>query len=404
MDSSAPPSQRPPAEAAETPAIPSGELAQRNFYGMDDATFERITRTILEEELSVVDGGILEEFETRVADFFDARHAVATTNGTASLHLALFALDIGPGDEVIVPTLGYYATALPVCMMGATPVFCDIEEETLAIDPADAARMVTPRTKAIIVLQPWGLPADVDTLRALADEHGLALISDSSHALGARWDGAALGRSYDIVCASMGKGKLISGGEVGIVTANDDRLRDRMVLYGHVNRVPRGLITDEYRHLQNAVGMKYRPHPFTMALALEQMSTYGERSARLVKNIQRFEAGLAEIPFFEPFAVPAKAERVYWRVPVHFDTEHFPELADLQKALVELGSPVDTRSRERLIHEHNVISEYYGVETNRSFPVAERLRGKVLYLEAFSFYDEAVIEPMLDHFAAVARR
>ncbi len=383
--------------------MPSTELAQRRFYEVGEEGFARIVQTILEEELSVVEGGILEEFETGIAKFFDARHGVATTNGTASLHLALFALDIGPGDEVIVPTLGYYATALPVSMLGATPVFCDIEEATLGIDPADAAAMITPRTKAIIVLQPWGLPVNIEALRALADEHGLALISDSSHAQGTRWDGKALGHHYDFVCASLGKGKLISGGELGVVTANDDLHRDRMVLYGHVNRVPRGLITEDYRHLQNSVGVKYRPHPFAMALALEQMCSYAERSAKLVQNIQAFEAGLATIPGFDAFAIPPKAERVYWRVPLRYDTERFPELGDLQQLLVDRGCPVDTRGRGRFIHEHNVITEFYGVDTRRSFPVAERMRNKVLYLDVFPFYDDGLVEPLLEHFAAVAR-
>ena len=104
-------------------------------------------------------------------------------------------------------------------------------------------------------------------LRSLADRHGLSLISDSSHAHGALWNGRPLGSHYDFVCTSFGKGKLISGGELGVATTNDDRYRDRMLLYGSVNRVPQALITPEYKHMHNSVGVKYRPHPFAMTLA-----------------------------------------------------------------------------------------------------------------------------------------
>jgi len=372
-----------------------GEAAQRLFYELDEATLDALVRNLVTEELSVVDGGILERFETAAAGFYGAKHAVATCNGTASIHLALFALDLQPGDEVLLPTYGYYAMAVPVAMMGATPTFADVSETSLTIDPADAAAMITPKTKAIIVHQPYGIPADFDALRALADEHGIALISDASHAQGTKWRGRPVGAVTDFLCASYGKAKLVTGGELGIVTANDDIHRDRMLLYGHVNRVPKALITDEYRYLDNAVGMKYRPHSFATAIALEQFKTLGARIERLSANCRRFEAGLAEVDGFSPYETPEGGERVYWRVPIRVDGDRFPDLPDLVARLTERGVPAEKRN-PRLIHAHNVIREYYGVTTDRAFPVAERVIGETIQIDSFPLYQDGAAERFLE--------
>jgi dTDP-4-amino-4,6-dideoxygalactose transaminase len=280
-------------------------------------------------------------------------------------------------------------------MMGATPTFADVSEASLTIDPADAAAMITPRTKAIIVHQPYGIPADFDALRALADEHGLALITDASHAQGAKWRGRPIGAVTEFLCSSYGKAKLVTGGELGIVTANDDVHRDRMLLYGHVNRVPKALVTDEYRHLDNAVGMKYRPHSFATAIALEQFGTLAERMATLSANCRRFEAGLAEIDGFSPYETPEGGERVYWRVPIRVDGERFPDPFDLVATLKAAGVPAEKRN-PKLIHAHNVISDYYGVETNRTFPVAERVIAETIQVDSFPLYQDGAAERFLE--------
>jgi len=377
------------------------ESHERSFYGLDEQALERLVRDVVIQELSVVEGGVLERFEAAAAEFFGARHAVAVCNGTAALHLALFALNIQQGDEVLVPAYGYYAMALPVCILGGVPIFCDVREDDLTLDVEEAQRLVTPRTRAVIVHQPWGCPANVNGLRALADDHGLSLISDSSHAHGTLWNGRPLGHYYDFVCASFGKGKLISGGELGIVTANDDRHRDRMLLYGHVNRVPQSLITQEYRHMHNAVGVKYRPHPFAMVLALDQLRSYAERSRRLVENASRFEKGLAELPGFAAFASPVEASRVYWRVPVRVDASRLGDAGTVCKKLADLGCAVE-RKEKLLLPQHNAITEFYGAKSNRSFPVAERLLAETFQVQAFALYRESAVELALSQFRTLA--
>ena len=379
----------------------STEKLERIFYGLDDHKLERIVREVLTEDLSVTDGGILERFEGASANFFGARHAVASCNGTAALHMALFAINIQPGDEVVIPAYGYYAMALPVCMLGGIPIFCDVRDDNLTLNVEEAEQLLTTRTRAIIVHQPWGCPADVTALKRLANRHGVALISDSSHAHGVLWKDRPLGHYYDFVCTSFGKGKLISGGELGVVTTNDDRYRDRMLLYGHVNRVPQAFITAEYRHMHNSVGVKYRPHPFAMALALDQLQTYAERSQRLVENARRFEQGLALVSGFQTFLAPKEARRVYWRIPVRVDTSSLGSAEFVLGRLKEQNCPVEYKGR-LLIPEHNALVEFYGVRTRRKFPVAERLLAETLQVQAFALYAERAIEQTLAQFRAVA--
>lgn len=375
----------------------SPEDVQRRFYGVDDAAVARIARDVISEEFSVVDGGVLDRFENAAAGFFGATHAVAVSNGTAALHLALFAMDLQPGEEVIIPSYAYYAAPLAVCLMGGVPVFCDVRPDDLTIDLEDAERVRTARTRAIIVHQPHGYPADAEQLRAYADYHRLQIVGDAAQAHGATWNGHPLGYYYDYVCSSLGKGKLISGGELGVVTAPTDRCRDRMLLYGHVNRVPGALLTDEYRHIDNAVGVKYRPHPFALTLALEQIGTFAERSRKLVANVQRFERSLADNPYVSAFPADPRAGRVYWKFPLRVDTGHVSPDA-LVKQLQARNCPV-TRNATTLAHRHSVVTEYYGVKTARSFPVAERIAESVIHVDAFPLYRDGAAEQLASVFA-----
>lgn len=376
--------------------VSSAEELQRQFYGLDKKALDRIVEQVMTEEFSVVDGGILEEFERTAARFFDARHAVAVSNGTAALHMALFAMDLRPGDEVIIPSYAYYAAPLAVCLLGAVPVFCDVRGDDLTIDLEDAERLRSPRTRAIIVHQPHGYPADPERLRSYADAHDLKIIADAAQAHGATWRGRPLGYYYDYVCSSFGKGKLISGGELGVVTAAKDRCRDRMLLYGHVNRVPDALLTNEYRHIENAVGVKYRPHPFALALALEQMQNFDTRLADLVARVQAFERGLESVPGVTAFRSHTNAGRVYWRFPVKVEASNRNpvELARLLQGRDCLVSP----NPGILAHRHSVVTGYYGVQTHREFPVAEQLIKNLLHVDAYALLQDGRVESLLQAF------
>ena len=231
---------------------------------------------------------------------------------------------------------------------------------------------------------------------------GLRSSATHSHAQGATWRGRPHGAYYDIVCSSLGKGKLLSGGELGVVVANDDRQLDRMLLFGHVNRIPDAFRTEEYRHMHNSVGVKYRPHTFALALALAQLDSYRERTERLVDNIRRFEAGLAGIEGFEPFGSPRAAERVYWRVPVRIDPVRVGSVESVIARLRRHGCPVEVEKSGPLVHRHNAMTDFYRVRTPETFPVAAKIVDESILLHAFPFFRDAVAEQVLEALRSVS--
>lgn len=170
-------------------------------------------------------GERIQEFERAFAEFVGARHAFAVSNCTAALHLANLALGIGPGDEVIVPSLTFVATANAVRYVGAKPVFADVISETdWTISPADVERRITPRTRAIAVVHYAGFACDMEAIRAIAARHGLAVVEDCAHSPGASLDGRALGTWGDVGCFSFFSNKNMTTGEGGMIVTNRDDL------------------------------------------------------------------------------------------------------------------------------------------------------------------------------------
>jgi dTDP-4-amino-4,6-dideoxygalactose transaminase len=171
------------------------------------------------------------QFEEEFAAFTGARYAVAVTNCTAALHLAAVALDLGPGDEVILPSLTFVATANSMRYVGAMPIFADVcGEEDFGLDPADAAAKITPKTRAIVVMHYGGYPVDMPAILDLARRHDLAVIEDAAHAPGSQLNGRHLGTWGDIGCFSFFSNKNLATGEGGMLTTNDDMLAEKLRL------------------------------------------------------------------------------------------------------------------------------------------------------------------------------
>jgi dTDP-4-amino-4,6-dideoxygalactose transaminase len=173
-------------------------------------------------------------FERAFADYHGAKHGIFMANGTVTLQCALGALGVGPGDEVIVPGLTWMATAMAVHYTGATPVFVDIESDTLCLDPAKTRQAVTEKTKAIIPVHLYGSIANLDAILELARERGLAVIEDCAHMQGGKWRGRGVGSWGDIGSFSFQQSKTLSSGEGGICLTNDDTLADRLYRQKHI--------------------------------------------------------------------------------------------------------------------------------------------------------------------------
>lgn len=233
-------------------------------------------------------GKYVDRFEAALAAETDSAHAIAVCNGTVALHLALHCLDIGPGDEVIVPTFTYIASVNTIAQTGATPVFAESRASDWLLDPADIERRITPRTKAIMPVHLYGALCDVE-IYALARRHGLKVIDDAAEALGSRRAGVHVGRLADITSFSFFGNKTVTTGEGGALVCNDDALAARL-------RKVKGQgqsLTKRYWH--DELGFNYRMTNICAAIGVAQM----ERLAAILQRKQAladlYKASLADL-------------------------------------------------------------------------------------------------------------
>lgn len=247
-------------------------------------------------------------FEREFAAMTETRYAAAMNSGTAALHSAFVAVGVGPGDEVIVPSYTFFASAGPLLNCGATPVFCDIDEETLTADPDHVEQLIGDRTRAICVVHLWGNPARMDRLREIADRHGVALVEDASHAHGASFAGQPIGSIGDIGCFSLQGEKPVSGGEAGVAITNDPKLFDRMLQLGLYGR-HRDLQAHEIDIADLTLGLKYRPHLYAMVLARGGLKRLPELNRRRRANYELLAKLLEPCAAVETIGVHPGAER-----------------------------------------------------------------------------------------------
>ncbi|WP_085524178.1 DegT/DnrJ/EryC1/StrS family aminotransferase [Tuberibacillus sp. Marseille-P3662] len=210
-------------------------------------------------------GKYVQAFERQFADYCGTQYAISCANGTVALHLALEALGIGPGDEVIVPTLTYIASANAVTYCGATPVFVDAEPETWNIDPDGIEAKINGRTKAIIAVHLYGHPVDMDAVQFIAAEHNLYVIEDAAEAHGAEYKNQRVGSIGDVACFSFFGNKMITTGEGGMITTNNDALQQKIVLLRGQGMDP------ENKYWFPVIGYNYRMTNMQAAIGLGQL-------------------------------------------------------------------------------------------------------------------------------------
>ncbi|HZG76106.1 MAG TPA: DegT/DnrJ/EryC1/StrS family aminotransferase [Paenibacillus sp.] len=232
----------------------------------------------------------LAELEATFAAMHEAKHAIPTVNGTLGLTVALQAVGVGPGDEVIMPPYTFIATASSALIFGAIPVFVDVEPDTLLLDPAKVEAAVTPRTKAIVAVHIAGLPADMARLKSIADRHGLRLVEDAAQGVGAKRDGRSVGAIGDIGSFSFQMGKNVTAGEGGILLTNDDAVADLAWSLTNVGRVRNGAW---YQH--EHIGWNLRMTEFQAAVALGQLSRFEAQFAHRERNAALLNELLAPI-------------------------------------------------------------------------------------------------------------
>ena len=248
-------------------------------------------------------GPMVEKFEQAVADFVGAKHAVAVSSGTAALHCAMYAAGIGPGDEVILPPMTFVATVNAVVFQGGTPVFADVDEDTLLINPAEVEKKISPKTKAIIAVDYAGQPCDYDALRAIADRHNLILIADACHSLGAEYKGRKVGTLADLTVFSFHPVKHITTGEGGMVVTDNAEYAEKMRRFRN-----HGITTDHRQRFKDGtwnyemadLGYNYRLTDFQCALGLSQLRKLSAWIFRRQEIAEKYDRTFAEIPTVRP--------------------------------------------------------------------------------------------------------
>jgi perosamine synthetase len=259
-------------------------------------------------------GPMVERFERAFADFVGVPHAVAVANGTAALHAAVHALGIGPGDEVIVPAMTFAATANAVVFEGGTPVFADVLEDTLLLDPASAAARVTSRTRAIIAVDYAGQPCDYETLGELVRGHRLALVADACHALGGSSGGRPVGTLAALSTFSFHPVKPITTAEGGMIATASAELADRMRVFRN-----HGIATDHRQRAERGtwfyemveLGYNYRLSDLHSALGLSQLAKLPGWVERRRQLARRYDRALVDLPEARPLAVRPGVEHAY---------------------------------------------------------------------------------------------
>jgi perosamine synthetase len=274
-----------------------------------EAEIDAVTAVLRTTQLSI--GPELAAFEAALAAYHSVPVALAVSSGTAGLHLALLALGIGTGDEVIVPSFAFVAVANAVLQLRATPVFAEIDSVTLNLDPASVERAVTPRTRALLVVHTFGVPAQMDTLMAIARRHNLAVIEDACEAIGAEFQGRRAGSFGDLAVLGFYPNKQITTGEGGAVLARDPVHALRLRSLRNQGRSSTG----EWLDLVET-GYNYRLSELACALGRVQLSRIDKILALRQAAAQRYDALLTEIPALErpPLTFPDRT--ISWFVYV----------------------------------------------------------------------------------------
>jgi len=343
--------------------IPHVDLV-RQHAALRDELLAAMTRVL--DSSRFVLGGEGEALERELAAMAGVRHAVGVASGTDALRLSLAALGIGPGDEVITSAFSFVASGSTIVMAGATPVFVDIDPETYALDVAAAERAVTARTRAIVPVHLYGHPASMDAVAALARAHGLAVIEDGAQAIGATWQGRAVGSWGDTTCLSFYPTKNLGAcGDGGMVLTDRDDLAERLRRLRHHGDGGR------YRHLE--LGYCSRLDELQAAILrvkLRRLHDWTEAKRRLAARYDRLLAGL---PLGLPIVRPG-ARHVY-----HLYTVRHSQRDALAKSLADLG--VGTA-----VHYPIPVpgQPMFGGPDERRWPEAWRAAREVLALPCFA--------------------
>ena len=329
-------------------------------------------------------GSFIEKFENAFKRHCGTRYAVVCSSGTAALHLALAALGIKKGDEVIVPTFTMIATANAATYLGAKPVFVDADPVTWNIDTNKIEAKITKRTKAIIVVHTYGFPADMDRIISIAKKHNLFVVEDAAEAHGAEYKGRRVGSIGDVACFSFYANKIITTGEGGMVTTNIKEIAGKV-------KILRDHSFSKERHFwHKCLGYNYRMTNLQAAIGLAQVERFKMLVEARIRNAKYYNLLLNDIKGirFPPQAKGIKS--VYWMYSILIDDDFGLTRDKLRMYLAQRG--IETRTFFIPLH----LQPIYFKESNERLPVAEELCRKGIYFPSAATLTTKDIEYIVD--------
>jgi perosamine synthetase len=349
-------------------------VAEPDFSGNESAY---VQDALLVERRVSSSGKYLDRFEKEFGAYCGREYALTTSNGTTALHLALLALGVGPGDEVIVPSFTFAATAAVVCQAGATPIFIDAKREDWTLDEEQLESIRTPRTKALITVDVYGTPCNYDFIEVWCKEHKIFLVEDAAEAHGAVYKGKRVGGFGDVSCFSFFGNKIITTGEGGMCLTDDPDLHERMrVLRNHGMRTP-----GVYDH--DIVGYNYRMTNLQAAVGCAQLERIGEFIARRKEHDALYRSlfsGFSGITF-QP--IPETVEASFWFFNILTDRN----VEELRTALKERG--IETRPLFKPLSDQKA---YQHFAEGQTFRVARELFARGITLPSSPLLSQGDIE------------
>jgi perosamine synthetase len=344
---------------------------------IDDEDIRAVVEVLKSDWLTT--GPKVDEFEQAFARYVGSRTAVAVNSGTAALHAAMFALDIEPGDEVIVPAITFAATANCVVYQGGTPVFADVDPDTLLIDPDSVKAKVTPKTRAVVGVDYAGQPANYDRLREITERHGLALIADACHAVGATDRNRPVGTLADLSTFSFHPVKHMTTGEGGMVTTSDPQLAQKIKVFRNHG------ITSDHRQRSDegswfyemvSLGYNYRLSDLQCALGLAQLKKIPRFLSARQKIARQYDEAFASIEPIMPLAVRSGVAHAYHLYVIKVPTDR----TGFFKALRALG--IGANVHYIPVHLHPYYRKHLNTRVGQC-PVAEEIYHRIISLPIF---------------------
>ncbi|TGL10743.1 DegT/DnrJ/EryC1/StrS family aminotransferase [Leptospira meyeri] len=340
-------------------------------------------------------GKYVTEFESQFAKYCGVDHGIGVCNGTVAIHLALVALGIGKGDEVIVPNFTMIATAFAVCYTGATPVFVDADQNTWNIDITKIEEKITSNTKAIIPVHIMGLICDMDVINEIAKKHKLFVIEDAAEAHGAEYNGKKAGSMSNIATFSFFANKNLTTGEGGMVVTNDKELSSKSRYYKNLCFPLEG--GREYKH--SNIGFNYRLSNLHAAIGLAQLENVEKYTEMRINNFKEYKANLSQIEGISTqIWDPIKYKHVHWMNAVVINPRIYGRSRDELMILLR-DKGIDSRKLFTGMHSQKALKDY-GCQNKGNYSVTEDLSENGMYLPSSSTLSKTQISYVCDTIAS----